>query len=271
MADKLEAQILLPFEEKHILGDYREYFVSKRTNYFTTIHTFPNLWACYVALDEIWTREFSDLQRITQPGQMLPLKLFMNAHAQFRVAFELAFSTCIGEAWNIVRSSIEAAVQAHKIRRQPELALVWANKDHGKQEYEAYRNAFERKKKESLFPREHGLLELHQYYADYSELGAHPTISAMALRHSVTTDEKDVNWRHEYLDAHPERVAPFLLVMLNACALVEKAFFDSFSGRLNLDVELVKMREQFTLGKAQTAEWIMKKFDLTPGARPVVS
>jgi hypothetical protein len=270
MTDKIEAQILLPFEEANILGDYRKYFISKRTNYFTTIHSFPNLWRCYVALDEIWTREFSDLQRITQPGQVLPLKLFMNSHAQFRVAFELGFSTCLGEAWNVVRSSIETAVQAHKIRRQPELALVWANKDHGKQEFEAYRNAFERNKKQSLFPREHGLLELHQYYSNYSELGTHPTISAMALRHSVTADEKDVNWRHEYLDTHPERIAPFLLVMLNAYALVERAFFDSFSGRLNLDIELVQMREQFTTAKAQTAAWIMEKFRLTPATSAVV-
>ena len=162
-------------------------------------------------------------------------------------------------------------MQAHKIHRQPELALVWAKKDRGKQEYEAYRKAFERKKKESLFPREYGLQELHRYYAEYSELGAHPTISAMALRHSVTEDEKDVNWRHEYLDTHPERIAPFLLAMLNACALVEKAFFDSFSGRLTLDIALVQMREQFTLAKAQTAAWIVKEFSLKPSTPAVVS
>jgi hypothetical protein len=270
MTDKIETQILLPFEEGHLRGDYRTYFTRKRTNYFTTIHTFPNLWDCYLMLDEIWTREFHDLERITQSGQMLPLTLYMNAHAQFRAAFELAFATCIGEAWNIVRSSIETAVQAHKIRRHPDLALVWARKDHRKKEYKAYRDAFETNKKESLFPQEHGLRELHAFYAEYSELGTHPTISALALRHNIVTDAKDMTWRHEYLDTHPERVAPFLLTMLNACSLVEKAFFDSFSQRLDLDIELGRMREEFLLRKRQTADWIIKKFEIRPPAAPLV-
>src|ERR1700740_3096377 len=105
MANTIETQILLPFEETQLRDEYRRYYVCKRTNYFTTIHSFPMLWDSYVRLDEICTRGFSDLQRITQPGQMLPLTLFMNAHAQFRVAFELGFSTCIGRAWKILRSS----------------------------------------------------------------------------------------------------------------------------------------------------------------------
>ncbi len=166
----IETQILLPFEEKNLRGGYRDYFVAKRTNYFATIHTFARLWNCYLGLDEIWEREFSDLQRITQPGQALPIKLFSNCHAQFRIAFELGFSTCIGEAWNIVRSSIETAVQAHKIWREPKLALVWAKKGDGPQEQKAYQAAFESHKKESLFPVEHGLRELYTYYGDYSEL-----------------------------------------------------------------------------------------------------
>jgi hypothetical protein len=61
----LEMQILVPFEEKHLRGEYRTYFITKRTNYFATIHAFGPLWNCYIGLDEIWEREFSDLQRIT--------------------------------------------------------------------------------------------------------------------------------------------------------------------------------------------------------------
>jgi hypothetical protein len=52
MTDKLETQILLPFEENHLRDDYRKYFVCKRTNYFTTIHTLPNLWTAICD----WTR-----------------------------------------------------------------------------------------------------------------------------------------------------------------------------------------------------------------------
>ena len=257
----VETQILLPFEEKNLRGDYRDYFIAKRTNYFRNIHTFAQLWNCYLGLDEIWERGLSDLRRITQPGQVLPIKLFSNCHAQFRVAFELGFSTCIGEAWNIVRSSIETAVQGHKIWREPNLALVWAKKDDGPQELKVYRAAFESNKKESLFPVEHGLRELYSYYGDYSELGTHSTISALALRHNIEVDDKDVSWRHEYLETKPERIASFLFTMLTACALVEKAFFDCFDSRLKLDTDLMKMREVFEVQKRQTADWILKEFN----------
>jgi hypothetical protein len=257
----IETQILLPFEETNLRGDYRDYFVIKRSNYFTTIHTFSRLWNCYLGLDEIWVREFSDLQRITQPGQALPIKLFSNCHAQFRVAFELGFSTCIAEAWNIVRSSIETAAQAHKIWREPKLASVWAKKDDGPQEAKTYKAAFETHKKESLFPVEHGLRELYSYYGDYSELGTHPTISALALRHNIEVDDKDMSWRHEYLETKPERMASFLFTMLTACALVEKAFCDCFDSRLKLDPVLLKMREVFVVQRHQTADWILREFN----------
>jgi hypothetical protein len=265
MTNKPDNEIFLPFELQRFRGEYRNYLAAKRTNYLVTIESFPVLWDCYQALDEIWVRGFSDLERITESGQMLPLKLFTNAHAQFRVAFELAFATCLGEAWNIVRSSIETAVQAHKIRREPALALVWSRKGRGKKENEAYREAFERNKKDSLFPAEHGLRELHQYYGDYSELGTHPTISALALRHADVSDDKDLRWRHEYLETRADRIAPFLLVMLNACGLVERAFFDSFS-RLGLDVELGTMRQRFTVSRRQAADWIIRTFNISAPA-----
>jgi len=257
----IETQILLPFEENHLRGEYRTYFITKRTNYFATLHTFAPLWNCYLGLDEIWEREFSDLQRITKPGQLLPIKLFSNCHAQFRVAFELGFSTCIGEAWNIVRSSIETAVQAHKIWRQPKLASVWIKKHDGPQEEKAYKAAFEFYKKESLFPVEHGLRELYAYYGDYSELGTHSTISALAVRHSIEIDDKDVSWRHECLETKPERIASFLFTMLTPCALVEKAFFNCFDSRLKFDVELMRMRDVFAQQKRQAADWIVKEFN----------
>jgi hypothetical protein len=130
-------------------------------------------------------------------------------------------------------------------------------KDDGRQEQKAYEAAFEANKKESLFPVEHGLRELHAYYADYSELGTHSTISALALRHNIQVDDKDVSWRHDYLETRPERIASFLSTMLTACALVEKAFFDCFESRLKLDIDLMRMREVFAVQKRQTADWIV--------------
>jgi hypothetical protein len=119
-----------------------------------------------------------------------------------------------------------------------------------------------RTRRNRSFPRSTACANFTSFYTDYSELGTHPSISALALRHNSLADEKDMTWRHEYLDARAERIAPFLLNMLTACALVEKAFFDSFSQRLDLDVELARMRKEFALHKKQAADWIVENFKL---------
>jgi len=257
-----DPQILLPVEEKAVRGEYRDYFISKRNNYFASIQGFPELWECFLRLDEIWMREFSDLERIREPGQILPLQLFMNSHAQFRVAFELAFSSCMGEAWNIVRSSIESAVQAHKIHREPKLALVWARRDDSPASKKAYKRAFDEYKQEALFPARHGLDGLYGYYRNYSEWGTHPTLAAMALRHSIEKTPADMNIRHEYLESRPERLAAFLFIMLKACGLIERACFDCFKVRLDLDTQLMRMRLEFDRRKAAAANVISRRFKL---------
>ena len=155
MADKI---FLLPLEEAKLRGEYRKYFVTKRENYLTSIELLPELWDCFLRLDEIQAREFADLERLRDVKHLLPLQLFMTSHAQFRVAFELGVSTCIAEGWNIVRSAIEATAHAHKIFREPNLTKTWASKDDGKKEFQAYRRAFEHKKKEHLFPAQHGYI-----------------------------------------------------------------------------------------------------------------
>ncbi len=111
-----EEELLLPFEKQRLSGDYRHYYAIKRHNFRATIDGFSDLWQCFQLLDEIWTREFNDLERQHEPKQMLPLLLFAGAHAQFRIAYELAFCCCIGEAWNMLRSAIESVAHAHAAR-----------------------------------------------------------------------------------------------------------------------------------------------------------
>src|SRR2546427_305823 len=102
-----ESEFLLPFERQTLKGDYRGYLNIKRNNFFATIQQFRGIWDCFGLLDETWIREFADLERQRDPNQMLPLLLFINAHAQFRTAFELAFravfvmpGTCFAAEWS---------------------------------------------------------------------------------------------------------------------------------------------------------------------------
>jgi hypothetical protein len=257
-----DKDMLLSFEGQNIRGEYRTYFVAKRTNYFASIQAFPDLWDCFLRLDELWMREFSDIERISHSRQFLPLPLFVKSHAQFRLAFELGFSTCIPEAYTIARNAIDAAVIAAKLFREPMLGHVWLDKDKGKKEQKAFRREFEENKKESLFPKSHGLRELHEFYAAFSETGTHPTLSAMAMSYGYETNAQGVKWTHNYLEAEPKKLAMSLQYMLNAFALVEKAFYDCFDDRLKLDHELTKMRSEFAQKQKQCAQLIIKTFKI---------
>jgi len=261
-----EDDLLLPFEKKRLAGDYKDYFKTKRNNFFATIQAFPGIWQCFSMLDEVWMREFGDLQRLREVKHMLPGILFMNGHAQFRIAWELGFSCCIGEAWNVLRSGIESVAHAHKIYREPRLAEVWSAKDDGPKELQAFKYAFERNKKESLFPAHHGLDKLHHFWTQFSELGTHTTVSSLARRFEEQQMAEDVNWQLNYFEADMERIAIFLFSLFLASAHMEKAFHDCFEMRLKLDPTLVAKRRE--LGKAieRTKQGIIKRFSLKPPA-----
>jgi len=245
--------ILLPFEDKNLREPYREYFTTKRKNYQAVVRDVPELWDCFLRLDEIWARDLDQMQIVTEKERPLLIAMFGRSHAQFRIAFELGFSTAIGEAWNVMRSAIDTAVVAHKIYREPNLMPVWLRKDDGKAERRAYKQAFEENKKESLFPAKHGLAELHKFYRDYSEWGTRASFGAAAMRLTIQPIPNGQHWNRTYLEIDPKRVAAFLYQMLEASGLVEAACFNCFENRLRLDSDLVDMRRNFAKCQAETA------------------
>jgi len=52
----MDDQILLLAEDKNLREPYREYFITKRRNYLAVIRDLPELWDCFLRLDEIWAR-----------------------------------------------------------------------------------------------------------------------------------------------------------------------------------------------------------------------
>lgn len=258
------SDVLLPFEQQNLHTEYMKYYEIKRHNFFATIQKFPKIWECFQLLDGIWMREFSDLERQRNPDQMLPILLFVNAHAQFRIAFELGFSCCIGEAWNVLRSAIESVAHAHKTLREPHLVRVWVEKDDSSSQLKAFEDAFLRSKKTSLFPSQYGLEELHKYWSQYSEWGTHTTVSALARRFVSEDTPTDVNWELHYFEADPSRLAISLFSLLIASFLMEKVFFSAFDARLKLDPSLVNKRDEFDRRKEETRRRIIKRFNIQP-------
>lgn len=237
--------VLLSFEDRNMSGEYRDYFIQKRKNYEVAIRDIPELWNCFQRLDEIWARSFSDLQIQTNRCEVLMSMLFRHAHGNFRIAFELSYSLAITQAWALVRTSIDAAVIAYKLHREPNLMKVWLNKDKGLNELKEYRKSFENDRKANLFPDGHGLEELYKMYRFYSEVGSHPGFGSIALRLNSSVEGVQTNLNFTYLEVNPDRIPSSIFMVLKSYVLIESVFFKCFQTRLHLDPKLDKMRLEF--------------------------
>jgi hypothetical protein len=163
IATPQESDLLVPFEQQNIPVEYKEYYLIKRGNFFSSIQRFPEMWKYYMDLDKIWMREFEDLKAKPDPSRIFPLMLFINAHAKIRVSIELAFCGCMAEARSILRDAVEFVAHAHAMLSDPDLQRVWLSKNEEKEAFEA---AFERHKKKGVFK---GLEELHEVWGQLSE------------------------------------------------------------------------------------------------------
>jgi hypothetical protein len=52
--------------EKSFFEKYRDYYAIKRQNFFAGVTNFPDFWACYMRLDDIFMREFDGLQVLSE-------------------------------------------------------------------------------------------------------------------------------------------------------------------------------------------------------------
>ena len=225
----MEDQILLPAEDKNLREPYREYFITKRRNYLTVVRDLPDLWDCFLRLDEIWARDLDNMGVVWERERPAIISMFRHSHQQFRIAFELGFATAITEAWSIMRGSIDTAMVAHKIFREPNLLAVWVRKSDGKTQRRAYNHAF---KSANLFPAQYGLAELQSFYRDYSESGTHPGLSAISMHTKIEARSTGQDWSHTYLETDGKRTVAFLFRMLEASILVEGCLLQLLRGSL---------------------------------------
>jgi hypothetical protein len=264
MAPKTEPEerdLLVPFETQNIPQQYREYYKTKRNNFFAGIQNLPELWRYYTSLDAIWLREFDDLKPARDPNRMFPLLLYFNAHAKIRVSIELGFSACLAEARSILRDAIEFVAHAHAMLQDAELQNTWLNKDDGKAGLEAFKDAFERHKRENVFK---GLDELHKTWGQLSETGSHANLNAICDRFVHVKSDEGVEFRLNYTGAEPRTLAMSLFSMLLACFTMERTLFSDYEDRLKLDAELVRMRTEFERYKEQLRRALIIRYQVKP-------
>jgi hypothetical protein len=253
-----ESELLVPFEIQNIPAEYREYYKIKRNNFFASIQNFSDIWKCYMLLDKIWLREFDDLKPARDPERMFPMLLYINAHAKIRVSMELAFTGCLAEARSILRDGIEFVAHAHCTLADPELQKVWLSKN---QEAQAFKDAFERHKREGVFK---GLEELHRVWGHLSETGSHATVNSICDRFQQVESEDTINFNVIYCGAEPRMWAMQLFWMLLACFKMEETMFIDYRSRLQLDDVLMRTRGEFERCKESLRRSLAIRYKVTP-------
>jgi hypothetical protein len=255
MADKLSAPAaeLFPIENEFFRTAYQEYFKGKRQNFILTLTAFRPLWDCLQLLNDIWMRELSNLEHLSEQTHLLPKLIFSSAHGRFLTAIELGFSCCIGDSYSVLRDGIEAVAHAHKILKEPATAgVAWSEKHKGKSKKAAYNKIFDQNKKDNLYPANvPGLRQLHTYYGQFCELATHTSVTSIGKSFKDLSTGRTLRWGFNYFETDPQRLAGFLSGLLQVSAHMGEVFFGCFEKRLNLDPELVRKRAEFSKMRQQ--------------------
>jgi len=261
-----EKDLLAGFEQVHISSHYKSYYMTKRHNFFATIQQFSYLWNSYMLMDRILCREFEIMMELRAPQLMLPMVLFMNAHAKMRVAFELGSAGCLSEAHSILRDAIESVAHANRIASDPSLLKPWIEKNDGMTALESFKKEFEHDKTKRLFD---GLPELHQLWKQFSEFGSHTNLNSIVSRFVIEQTPTHLQYRLNYCGAEPGMAVMVLFEMILSFDQMESCIFKVCQDRLKLDLELPGMRSQFALEKEKVRAHITKTYNVQrPASRP---
>jgi hypothetical protein len=265
-SDQKPGEVLLPFEQKAIPEHYRPYYSAKRHNLFASIQGSHDLWGYFQLLDKNLLTEFENMSNAGDPNRMVPLTLFLNAHAKIRVAIELAFSRCMEEARSIMRDAIETAIYAHYMHADPNLQKIWLSKDDSKPAKDEFSRAFEKDKKTKLFL---GQAALYLRWSQLCETGAHTTPQAVVNRFKINDNGESINYQLNYTGVEDREWEPETFTLLQCVSMIEKLVFGDYHARLHLDANLVRNRDLAEHLKEKLRQDLIRKYNISPpGSMP---
>ena len=144
----------------------------------------------------------------------------------------------------------------------PKLQKTWLSKNDDNVALGAFKDAFERHKKEGVF---NGLDELHRMWGDLSERGSHANINAVVDRFVQVTDEKHVTFKINYTGIDNERIwRTSIFGMLLTCSTMLLTFLSDYDSRLKLDDTLMRMRQECDQVKEQVREMLKVRYKIEP-------
>jgi len=255
--------LLVPFEQQVLPPEYKEYYRTKRNNFFASIQKLPELWGYYVMLDRIWLREI-DVLKPSNPNKAFPIIVYLNAHAKIRVAVELAFTGCMPEARSILRDAVEFVAHAHHMLKDPALQLVWLNKLDDK---EAWSKEFWHNKATGLFA---GLDMLYEVWGKLSEMGSHANITSICERVRTVEVDGQPEFRLNYTGLQEKPWAMGIFDMLLVDFMMEETFFKDYQMRFQFDEKLLTMRREFEVYKERLRATLTTRYGIKPPESPPV-
>lgn len=250
------------FRQQHFSVEYLKYRNIKENNLVATVQSFPHLWKLFMQLDDILMKEFETTSPLSDQRQLIPRMLMTHAHSQFRLATELAFSTCPHEAYSLMRGAIESAVFAEKLFRHPELVKVWMSRREGEAEKREFERHFRANRKKNLFTGKRELEKLHGHWVQWSELSSHSSMDDMARRTQMETSGGAENFVIHYFERDQQYVCMAALQGLEGMALIESLLYTMFEGRLQLHPTLTQERQAFERSKETFTRSIIQKFGI---------
>src|SRR5260370_13278159 len=256
-----DEDLLLPFEIKCLSLEYKSFLKIKRNKRYATVQMFSTLLICCLLVDQINLEEFSDLDNLREPTQMVPMMLSIQAHSQYRFSFELAFSGALPEAMSLLRNGIECVAVAYKLHGEPNLTSIWVDKYDVEKEEDEYSRYFEFKRKESLFSSRPELIQLYEYWRTFSEEGPHSNVRTLGRRTTFDEAPTHFSWLVNYLETKPRILGSSLLALLHVSHLIEKVVFNIFEQKLEFEEDLLRKRELFSKYHQQVKQELQRKLE----------
>jgi uncharacterized protein (DUF4415 family) len=266
-----EEELLLPFETRAFSPEFSQYYRVKRNNFFASIQSFPHVWKAYLLLDKIFLSEFADAENLRESRQLVPWLLLVQAHSQYRLAMDLAFSTALTEAGSVLRLGIESAAFAHKLYHEPKLVSVWLSKHEGKAQQTDYRQAFVENRRVNLFSGNPTLEEMYSYWRDFSEMSSHSSVMSMSKRIVTEDSPTNVRWFLNYCEMDRKVLGAGLFTFLHVAHLIEAVVFSAFGSRLQFDDSLLQSRALFVRYKEQVRAELQSEIGPQPVSNCSVS
>ena len=230
-------RFLFSDEEQIVVGNFRDYLLTKRFNFVASINNLRDLADLYFKIDETWVDAMKTIELLSKREWIVPVQLTIFCFREIRMAAELLFCCCTTPGNSHLRSAIESFVHAQKILKEPGLIKVWLSRDSDRAEYDRY---FKANFKANLFPKDSGFEHLHSLWQMLCEVGPHPNVNSLGLSSSVTTTASEAFWRLEFFETGQDEIAKNLLLMIQCALEMFKSTYSSFHEQLSSNPALLK-------------------------------